>query len=393
MKKYKYPIMFLNIACIIFLQCGCWDKTEIDRLAIIKAISISESKNSKELIVSVDIANYENSSNNYDNLGSGNSKLNKETVITARGKTFLEALNNIQARYNKKLIFSHNKVFIIDKKYAKRGITNILDSLERTNILSYYTYTLVSADSPIKVLNSKDNSEEKQISAIEMLIRLNSDTAINYPVKWYMFLRNLKSDTGVATTPQIKINKKSQMLSNTTAVFKNDKMVGVLSSEQTKTFQWFLNNVNEQNLDLPFKNNKKNSIISFRLLEGNCTINAIKSIKSKYGLKINIVCNGIASLRGCTGSTLQPLDKDFINKIGTQANFYFKKNFISLIEFAKKSLNADIFGFGNEINSTMPITWQHLRRNWKSEFKNVEYDVQFNIKFKDIGTIKDTIVN
>lgn len=382
----KIAIMFLLIICMSFLLCGCWDKMEIDRLAVVKILSISDDPKSDDLIVSADISDFSDGSDSEKS----DKKKDEGNVITGKGRTLSDAFNNLESLYNRKLILSHNKILILSKEYAKKGITNIVDTLERNLDFRNTTYVMVSEIPPIEIMKSKINLEKKNVSGIEMLIRLTSSDSKIFSTEWYTFLLNLKNASRTAITPLIKMNDKSEILIDSSAVFKDDKMIGILSQEQTKSCQWFLNNVKDQSIDIPYHHDDKDSVISMEILRGNYDV---KPVKYDNNIEMNINCDAIALIKGITNSQVELQDYNVINKINEQTNEYFKSKLENVILFSEKSLNADILGFGNKINANMPITWKNLKNNWDEEFPNIKYNVTFNIKVKDIGISKDTIKN
>src|SRR5690625_4373267 len=109
---------------VIVLGCiGCWDRREIDELAIVKAIGFDTHKDGVEVTVQVlNPREVVKNTTGYDT---------PITTYTDSGQTVMETLRKLTNQLPRKAYLSHLRVIVISEDLARKGIRNILDLLMR----------------------------------------------------------------------------------------------------------------------------------------------------------------------------------------------------------------------------------------------------------------------
>ena len=103
---------------ILFLLTGCYDKKELNDIAIITATEINKLDN--EFVVNVQVINPQ----------SPDKTTNKESpfvMYKGKGKTIHEAYRNIKNESSRFLYPNHMEILIINENIAKEDITQIID--------------------------------------------------------------------------------------------------------------------------------------------------------------------------------------------------------------------------------------------------------------------------
>lgn len=143
--KKKILIIF-----IIFLLSGCYNYTELNKIAIVSSISID--KKDKEYLVGAQVMNIKTKD---DTEGS------KVIVFEEKGKTIEEALRKMTTKSNKKLYGGHLSKLVISEEVAKEGIIDIIDLFQRLpEIKDEFTITIskgIDANKVIKIMTSPES--------------------------------------------------------------------------------------------------------------------------------------------------------------------------------------------------------------------------------------------
>lgn len=129
MKTFKKSaILFL----LIFFLGGCWDRTELNDLALITAIAFDKAE-TNQVKVTVQIVIPQNQSGGgMMGGGSGGGAAKRSTVRSEEsGFDTADALSKLQRKIPRKLFWGQCKIFIFSDTLAKSGIREQFDFLVR----------------------------------------------------------------------------------------------------------------------------------------------------------------------------------------------------------------------------------------------------------------------
>ena len=132
-----------QISCLVFLSVfvflsGCWDRREINELAIVKAIGID--KIDKNYEVTLQIINPGVVSGNQSNYDS------PVSTFSEVGTTVLEAIRHLTVDIPRRPYFAHLRMIIISEEVARDGISPFLDFLLRDHEQRPDVYLVVSKE-------------------------------------------------------------------------------------------------------------------------------------------------------------------------------------------------------------------------------------------------------
>jgi len=383
MKKKKTILFLLIIFSIELLFSGCLDKKEVNELSIVRGLAIDTVDGLGNIQVSAIITNFSKTESDSSSSSPGLS----QEIVTATGKTLLDAIDKLENISSKRIVISHSHVLIFGKDFALKGISDSIDTLERNPFFRNTVYVAIANGKAYDILKTNTKSDTKQASTIDELLRMFETKSTIYPTRFYTFLLGIKSYSEVGTVPIIKITENSKLLLEETAIFFREKMVETLNSNQTLYLQWLLNNIKDRLILIPFKeDNKIDNSISLYFFEGKTKI---ENKKTERGFNVTIKCAGTAELRGSTDSYFRADNPILIQQVKDTAESYLKKNTEELINFAQHSINRDFIGFGNNIYNNYPESLENLK--WSEEFPKVTYTVEFSVHIKSVGIIKNTI--
>ena len=373
------------IIITIFLLTGCYDQKELNKIAILTATEIN--KIDDEFIINAQIVNPQ----------SPDKTTNVESpffIYTGRGKSIQEAYRQIKLKSSRYLYPDHLRVIIINENLAKEDVTEIMDFYLRDpsirtefnvligqndDILSIITpLNQISASSIVDTLKINKNFQgvTNLTTLNEMAIMyLNPHTEIILPS---IKLENKNEDTDKEeNTQSTKLNSMYEL--SGLAIFKDNKLKGYLTNEQSITYNII-------------KNNVENSIITYECEKDKyLTIEMITS-KSKIttkNQKINIAINIQATINE-SSCNVKLNNKQNINYIEKELEKYLSNRIINDIEYIRNEYNSDVFGFLDVIYKHDYNTYLKTKDAWYNDiYKNINISVDTKINIVGIGNIME----
>lgn len=241
--RLKKIILSLFLCLNLFLLPGCWDRTEINDLAIVTGIGLDK-KNDKgiELSIEMFIPKIAGGGQAMGGGGGGGGGGGETLIRTGEGKTIADAVANLQEKLPRRIFWGHSKVIVISEKLAKKGIREPIDYLARQPQPRLRSYVFVSKSKAKDVMALLPPLER---SSAEVL-REFSESKVLMHTTLKDLLQMLISDAGAAAIPMIDILPPQKGLSeletigyvNKTAVFKKDKMIGHIDDSLSLPICW-----------------------------------------------------------------------------------------------------------------------------------------------------------
>ena len=154
-KQYSMNTLLFRIAsvCFILLMGGCWDKKEVNDLAIITAAAIDKSDDGRvELSVEIFIPK---TMGGAQGGGGGGGGQQMTMVTSSKGTDLADALSKLQADTPRKLFWGSCRVFIFGEDLAKEGIQENLDFLLRHPEPRERAFAFVSEGKARKIIELK----------------------------------------------------------------------------------------------------------------------------------------------------------------------------------------------------------------------------------------------
>lgn len=389
MKKYINASIEIIICILMVVNLtGCNGSRELNKISIVMGIGIDKGEDPNTVKTTVQIAKVsdiknspQSSGNKLDNGGYLNLTTTRESIS--------EAVKAFNRKLNRQLLFSHNQVIIFGDDAAKNGIERYIDFFLRHRETRLLVWMLVAKGPADRILDLKPTIEKTAAMSIGELVR-NQDNVSQVPtIDLKDFVSKLMSKTTSPVAPIIEVSKddknKIAYLSET-AVFKKDKMVGILNIMETRGLLWGTNGIKNGVVAISKPNDKESVNVKTTHAKSKMT----PEIKDgKTTIKIEIKQEG--DLQEQTSSEDYANPKAFAMLENEEENI-IKKEVIAAVEKAKY-LNADVFGFGDNIYQHYPKEWVKMQNSWNEIFKNINVDVQVEAKIRRTGRITKPIMS
>ncbi|MRH42062.1 Ger(x)C family spore germination protein [Aquibacillus halophilus] len=385
-------ILKIIIIFSLLIMSGCWDRKELNELAILTGLAID--KEDDEYKVTAQVLNPG------EIAGKAQSTRVAVSTYEATGKSVFEALRALTITSPRKLYLSHLKLVVLGEELATQGIGQSLDFLSRDHELRTDFFILISKENdassilkiltPIdkiptsKIFDSIESSEEnwaptKGVHLHDLIAKLSSES--DNPVLTGVYVEG-DIDFGGSVENVERINSPSVISLDYLGIFKEDKLVGWLNKNESKAFNYIMDNV-------------KNTVGVEKCEGGNVTLEIyetnteVKVVEDNGLPKITVKVESDVSIGEvrCKENILgEEKLKELAEKLDKQTREVLNEGLITA-----KELQTDIFGFGEQIRKQNPKLWNKVKENWNEEgFVHLDVQIESHYNIRRTGTIKES---
>ncbi len=360
-------LMIILLICSLQLVSGCWNYREVNDVNIVTGLAIDYDSKAKQYILSSEIIDF--------SVEGGHGE-----VISIRGKTLFDAIRNMISKSGKKLYFGHAKVFIISEEVAEKGLVPIMDLIYRDAELRSDMWLLVSDETAASDLLNVAITELETVNSFHLEKNMKSQKYLSktYTILQWRLVQDIYAEGISPAIPLVRLSKRDGKLGTEvkgTAVFRGDKMVGVLDENETKLFL-ILKKLNQLGLwIIEPKIMEEQYKVTLEMF--NCDTN-ISVVPTDIGPKILVDIQshtGIAEV----GGTVDILEENAFKQLEKQSEMQIKQDTEDFIKRVQTEYKSDIFGFGKLIKKRMPKYWKEHKGDWNELFSSLPVEVTVDI--------------
>lgn len=371
-------ILLIGMAGLCLLITGCWDRTEINDIAIIIATGVDKEEDGQyRITVQLPLPGQMGTTSGG---GGGTGGDLSYYIDSETGRTFAEASENLQARMSRALFSAHRRVLVVGESLAREdGISSIFDLAIRMPENRLTSYLIVAKGQAWELMQAQPKFERFSGEAMRELV--HAPGMIRTNLKDIAQAMNTPGSDAIAVYMEVKESQKSLQPSEELEVigyaqFKNDKMVDYFDRDsasglmllrkwegQRMTFKWRDNYVTVHiqavhlRIDPQFENGRLKYNVSLRV-EGN-VIEDLTQVDLRQQANIQDLNEKVAE-------EIEKAVRNCIQKI--------VKN------------RADSVGFGKILSREYPRLWvEQYKEIWPEPLKDAEFTVNVFCEVERIG--------
>lgn len=389
-------IKLLIIIILLFSTSGCWNYYELNEIAICTGMAIDKTDDGYE--VTYLISNAPKRETSYKEGQAG------VTSYSGKGKTLVAANQDIALKMPMHPYHGHLLVVIVSEDVAKDGIDDVLDLMLRAAESRKNFYLILSKDSKAKdilqVLSPLDSFPSNTIASdIESI---KNDSAMVYEISYNDFISKFLSSgiepvlNAVTVLGDVDKGSDEKSLGKTTpaaniklkelGVFKNDKLLGWLSDDETQGINTINNKISRIFIEVECDDNKK---VTTSIT--NLSVKKTLEINNQDDINVYIDVKGSASIIE-TNCKIDLEDDEQIYEIEKKTNKKFKKIINEGIDRVQKDFKSDIIGIGNLIYKKKPKLWESINKDWNDKFfPNINFKVNVSIEINNKGSLEQSL--
>ena len=364
----------------LLLLSGCWNYRDIEDIAVAMGMAIDKTEDG-EYLLTTEIAH----------------PLDKELQsyrIEAKGRTVFDCMRNTGKKLENKVYWSNAQVLILSEAVAEEGLLPFVDIAERNREIRPTLQIIVSREKTAKELFETKGLATDIISIELASILKNSEQNISKASipALYRVVDVLCSQGENVSLPAVRkvLNGDEETAElGGTAVFDEKKLVGYLSDEESRALLFVQDEIEGGLLVVkdPYSA-AQNPYITLEITRNMTTVEpelVNKSLTMNVRMKTEAVMG-----ENDTGADFSGEDAN--GRLEQYAQAMLSESVQNLIQRVQYDYNADIFGFGNAVQSKMPGFWKETGLNWyNGGFQNLKVRVTSEIEIVDNGLVKEPI--
>lgn len=392
-RRVRYVAMLAALLLLSpLILSGCWDSVELNRRAIVSGVAIDRGPTEEDkytlsfqVIVSEEIS------------GEQKRGISPVAVYTGKGRTMYEALADASRQTARFLSLAHVRVIIISEEFAREGIKDLLDVLERESDTRLTSLMFITHGQKAKEILSIMTVFSK-IPANDLLEKLDTTSkqfGYNFKMEVDDVIRGIQRRgggpliNGVLTTgdkgkEDSKDNLKtivpgSVMRITGLAAFKDDKLKGWLEGDAAVGSALLHNKIKQ--LAVVVKD-PKTGYIAFSVYQSQAKLHVeakdpehpVFTIKISQQAAVKEAAN---TLNLNSPRTLEKLSDELAAETGRQ---------LDLAVASARKLKSDYLGFGQAMQRANPRGWKKVRDHWDEVFARCEVRIEAdaNIRHTDM---------
>jgi spore germination protein KC len=307
-----------------------------------------------------------------------------------------EAFRDIILNSPRKIYGSQMQILVISERLAKEDLRGILDFFFRNPEVRMEFYVVIEKDNnneALKTLTALDNLSSSNIkSSLDAdSSYLGTSEIVTYEDLMKMYLDDnleivLPSLYVIGDVEEGESEDNLKYTSNYTtniignmAVFKDNKLVGYLTKEQSISYNFI-------------KGNISNTLISYECDKGKYLVSEVIQATSDIEVdvkekKVSIKIGGNASINENTCS-YDLTDSKVIKEINKEVNKVVEEMVSNSILDITKKYNSDIFGFRDLFYKSDYKEYEKIKDKWYDEvFPKLEIEVKSDINLIEKGNL------
>ncbi|WP_399632970.1 Ger(x)C family spore germination protein [Sporosarcina sp. SG10008] len=390
MKKHIFVLLILSLTLT-----GCWDRRELNEIAITLALGIDKVDEEFQLTAQVVVPSEVSMKQS-----SGRSTV---TLFQATGETIFEAFRKMTIDSPRKIYPGHLRMLVIGEELAKAGVGESLDLLSRDWELRSDFYVVVAKDkTAAEILNVTTPIESIPANKMFNTLKTSEENwAVTKGVTLDELLGDLITDgkdavlTGIQVFGNQEVGSSKQNVESITpaaqiqydylAVFRKDKLVGWLNESESKGYNYIIDSVKSTVASIPCPEKGK---VSIEVIHSKSEMKG-KINKGKPEVNVTIEVEGDVGAVECHIDLTETKSIDALEKSYEKE---LKEIIHQTIETVQKQYKTDIFGFGQAIHRSNPKKWAKIKDQWDEKFTELTVNVEVDMKIRHTGTVRNSFL-
>lgn len=392
MRHKRRAVLTFLISFIICCSCtGCWDRKELNKIAIASATAIDWVEDHWQVSYQVVIPQ------SISMTGGGVIQQAPVMVFSTMGDSIQGAIQRASLEMPRKMFFAHNRIVIIGEEAARKGISPIIEIYMRSANSRETVSLLVSRDQGRSVLEQILPLEKIPGAALQNMVLNEDKTDGNLKqVMIYQFAMGLSADSGYTTLPEVFISGKGsestsiEKLKRTTfdtklkmgriGIFQKDKLIGWMTGHEGYGLSWIKGEINQSILFFGCTTDSKQNVSAIRINKASTKLTPVY-VQGKWHIKAEVRASGNLIENGCMIDASKPEGARKLEELISDTISELMQNSLHRAQ----SMKADVLGFAGLIHRKDPKAWEKLKPDWEEHFAQIQMEPTIKVDIENIG--------
>ncbi|MDQ0659826.1 Ger(x)C family spore germination protein [Paenibacillus sp. W2I17] len=385
---YKYRAVIALLLCTSLIS-GCWDREEINDVAFVIGIAVDKEEQNYRSSLQIALPGQSGSSGS-EGGGGGTSGDKSWFILSNTAKTFHGTSLEGQKALSRRIYYAHRRTLLIGEDLAREGVAPMLDLMTRYPLNRFSALPVVTRGEAYKVMDTDAPIEKFPSEMVRELCFLN----MRNPRSLKTFIDSILSEgvdpflpiaSVVDTVPQNWKDPKTNIKMDGLAIFKKDKLVGMIDKAPADALILAMGEANAPEVMVEAPGGEGDIFI--KLNENNSSLHpSVKNDKVK--VSIQLYAKGVIV---DNESNYGDRREDEILKINDAIHKKIKSDIEEGIRLVQQKYRADILGIGRSIHQHLPAEWDKMKDRWEVIYPEVEVTVIPHVIIENVGVINKPI--
>lgn len=365
---YRVAVAVLCTICCFFMT-GCWGQVELDKMSLVLGMGV-DTDDTGNTTVAVAVVNSPLMRNSQ---GGGPTTTGPGFVVhTSSARTFEDAMFRFLEKPYRQQILSHNEVIVFGEGYAKKGIADVIDYIDRTPQMRKDQLLFVVKGQARELGSTKLGVEKLTSRALEELVRHNNLSSATFQSSELHVLNLALSPSRTFVLPLLKVIDNELTLGGN-AVFNENKMIREVDMSESRGLFWWINQSEGAVLTIPDESVQRNS--SIRILD---TATTVRPTYRNGQLFIQVTVHGTGELHRVDPEIV--VSKQYMKDAQKQVSKVIQRHMNDALLLFQAS-GVDALQIGTRLYEQHPRSWTAVKKNWPYIFSHAKaiYDVRINV--------------
>jgi len=413
----KLAVCLLIVINTLWLT-GCWDRMEINDLAIVTAVGVDKLEDGHICLTLLIPA-----PRLFPSAGGGGGEGSEKAptiVMSEYGKTIMDAFRRLQEKSSREIMFSHVRFIVIGERLARSGVNEALDFFSRYRQSNLRAHVLVTQDD-IAELMAGDPGIERTVSE---LIHEEGEMGISVRIDLKDFIAMLteegtnpvagrlemvplvmehkkKGEEKSEENGQANGREKSQgkdeenkkkpkktLSIRGAAIFHKDKLVGWMNDVEARGLVWLRDEMEQGVITVAIPEDKGGGRISVRLKEAKAKFKPQIEGETLH-MSLTIITQAVVYE---SSSKMDLSDPKSIVYIEDAVGDMIQKRVERALFLIQKQFRSDTVGFGTALYRKYPKEWLHAYKDtWDELFPELDIPVALNVRIPRVGFVTKSL--
>ncbi|MBA4602394.1 Ger(x)C family spore germination protein [Thermoactinomyces mirandus] len=373
-KKWLAMVAILTLSS--FLLYGCWDSRELEKRATVAAMAVDKSPQGYEL--SVQVPSPRKTTGGGGGGGGDGGGVGGDgavEIFSGEGRSFHEAMQQIESKVNFPLFIGHMQLLLISDEVAREGIFPLLDGLRRSLEIRRHLWPVVILGKAKDALKVQVPLEEIPIEYLRTLIGSGIDNGRFAWLGMGEVSENLSDPVRQSPILNAFSVTEKRFIWEGIAILRHDRLIGLVQHPLVTP----LLQIRKQMVGWPMAIScpKKKGRIIF------VPRNIVRTIdiSEKPQIDVTVKVEGEIAVKECYSFQMDhPRKYELINHLLEKE---YEKAAKMLVDKAQKDFRTDIFTFGKHIHAYYPRLFRQI--DWMHNHNQIPVRVRYEVEVRRVG--------
>ncbi|MDR6554349.1 Ger(x)C family spore germination protein [Paenibacillus qinlingensis] len=367
--------LLITYALILLLLTGCWDRKEINDIAILQVSAFDLMPDTGLYRGYVQIA-IPKSIGAGQLTTSGGTQQKTYMPVVHYGEDIDDMTMKLERKLSRDELPSHRRIFMVGETLARKDVAPLMDLISRNPKNRLRTYIVIARDSDAKSLIETEYPLEatKEEALREIIVR-----KMQVPSMLRTFYAS-SAATGIEPiAAAFSKDKDGKILLSSIALFYKTKLVGYVDDMQAVALTSLLGRkaFGDMSINLPDQQSKLSVHITNLIAKKRVVVT---DEHPHFILDITAdgrITDNRAKIDPSDPAVMEQLDASFQENINQVYQQLFHK--------LQKTYKTDSAGLGQSVYRKYPKLWKKIEKDWPELFTNVDVQIKVTANVSQIG--------